>query len=184
MVTTHAGAGLLLALPVALLVPELAPVAGLAAFAGGAFPDLDMLVGQHRRTLHYPALGWVPAVPAGAAAIVAPGPVTVAVALFLLAAALHAVSDAFDGGLADRPWEQESERAVYYHVGDRWLPPRGWVRYDGAPEDFGLSAVLLVPGLFLYGDLVTSLSLGGLVVAAVYTAVRKRLPDVALEFIQ
>lgn len=184
MVTTHAGAGLVLALPVVLLVPELAPVAGVAAFAGGVFPDLDMVVGEHRRTLHYPALSWVAAIPAAGLAVAEPGPATVAVALFVLAAALHAVSDAFDGGLADRPWEGTAERAVYYHLGGRWLRPRRWVRYDGAPEDLLLSAVLLLPGLFYFGEAVTALSVGGLAVATAYTAVRKRLPDVALEFIQ
>lgn len=184
MVTTHAGVGLVLALPVVVFAPELAPIAGAAAFVGGAFPDLDMLVGRHRRTLHYPALAWVPTLPTVALALVAPGAVTVAAALFCLAAAVHAVSDAFDGGLAERPWEGTSDRGVYSHLGGRWIRPRGWVRYDGAPEDLALSALSLAPGLFLFGDAVAVLSAATLAVASVYTAVRRRLPDAALEFIQ
>lgn len=184
MSTTHAAAGLLLAIPVLVFAPHLAPLAALAAIAGGAFPDLDMFVGQHRKTLHYPAYGWFVALPATVVAVVWTRPTTVAVACFSLAAALHAVSDVFGAGLEPRPWEGTSNRAVYLHAGHRWLAPKRWVRYDGAPEDLLLTVVLSVPGLLFFGPTVRRVTLVGIVVAVVYTVVRKRLPDAILRYIE
>ncbi len=98
MATTHAAAGLLLAVPLTVVAPDLAPVAALAGVAGGVFPDLDLLVGVHRKSLHFPDYYWVGAVPALAAAVVVPGPAVVAVAYFFLSAAVHSVADAFGAG--------------------------------------------------------------------------------------
>lgn len=47
-------AGMVLALPVALVAPEFAGVALVAGPLGGMFPDLDACRG-HRRTFHDPA---------------------------------------------------------------------------------------------------------------------------------
>lgn len=182
MLTTHAATGLALAVPVAYLAPELAPAAALGAIAGGAFPDLDLLVGRHRRTLHFPVYYWPPAILVAAVAAVRPSPLAVAAALALLAAAAHSVVDLFGAGTELRPWERTSAEAVYLHVRGRWLAPRYWVRYDGAPEDLLLTAVLSVPGLVLYGPTVRRLTLGMIAVAAVYVLVRKRLPGVEERF--
>ncbi len=184
MSTTHAAAGLLLAIPLLVFAPHLAPLAALAAIAGGAFPDFDMFVGQHRKTLHYPAYGWVVAVAALVVAVVRTRPATIAIACFTLAAALHAVSDVFGAGLEPRPWEGTSNRAVYLHAGDRWLAPKRWVRYDGAPEDLAFTVALSIPGLLLFGPTVRWVTIVGIVVAVVYTVVRKRLPDAVLRFIE
>lgn len=51
MSPTHTAMGILLALPLVVAAPELAAVGALAGIAGGAFPDLDLLVGEHRKTL-------------------------------------------------------------------------------------------------------------------------------------
>ena len=177
MNTTHAAMGVALAAPLTVLAPELAPAAALAAIAGGVFPDLDLFGGQHRRTLHFPVYYAAAALAASAAAVARPSVETVALAFFLLSAALHSVTDALGGGLELRPWEPSDDRGVYLHPAKRWVRPRRWIRYDGAPEDLVLAGVLSLPGLLLFDGWVRRLTVAGLAVSVVYTAVRKRLPE-------
>jgi hypothetical protein len=178
MLPTHALAGMVLALPVVFVAPEFAPVALAAGFAGGVLPDLDMYVG-HRKTLHYPVYFSVFAVAALALALVVPTAVTVGVAVFLLGAALHSVTDAFGGGLELRPWEGTSDRAVYDHYRGQWIPPRRWVGYDGSPGDLLLSGLLAAPLLVTVDGPFRLAVFAGLAVAVVYTAVRRILPALA-----
>lgn len=178
MLPTHALAGMVLALPVAVLAPEFAVVAVSAGFLGGVLPDLDLYVG-HRKTLHYPAYFSVLSAPVVASAVLVPTAMTVAVAVFLIAAAVHCVADIFGGGLELRPWEATSERAVYDHHRGRWIIPRRWIRYDGSPEDLVLSMLLSVPLLVVLEAGLRWVVLGSLVVAVLYTGVRRFLPDVA-----
>jgi len=178
MVTTHALAGLALAAGVTVLAPELGTLPVLAAAAGGLAPDVD-LVGAHRRTLHFPVYGTLAAVPAVALALAAPGPLTAAVALFVVAAALHAASDVLGSGLELRPWEGTSDRAVYDHLRGRWLAPRRLVRYDGAPEDVLVGIALAVPSLLVFDGPVETLVVAALGVSVAYAVVRKSLPTVA-----
>ena len=177
MSTTHAAVGLLLAVPLAFVAPELAAVAALGALAGGIFPDVDLLVGVHRRTLHFPVLYWFPTGVTAAAAFVSRDPFAVAVAYFFLAAAVHSVSDWFGAGTEARPWERTSNEAVYVHVRRRWLRPRYLVRYDGAPEDLAVAGVASLPALFVFDGVVRRLTVALVLVSAVYVVVRKRLPD-------
>lgn len=178
MATTHALWGMVLALPVAAVSPELAPVAFVAGFVGGLAPDLDLYTG-HRRTLHYPVYASAAAVPALALALLVPSTWTVALAVGLAAAGLHAVADAFGGGLELRPWRGASERAVYSHYHDRWIRPRRWVRYDGAPEDLGLAALATVPLIAVADGTVTAVVLALVTVSVVYTLLRKPLAGLA-----
>ncbi len=174
MATTHALAGMALASVTVLVAPEHAPTAVVAAAVGGAAPDLD-LYGAHRRTLHFPTYYALAAVAALAVAVLAPTTLTVALAAFLAAAALHAATDALGGGLELRPWEATSERAVYDHYRGRWLRPRRLVRYDGAPEDLLLAGALAVPTLVhADGRLRTAVAVL-LVVSAGYALVRKQV---------
>lgn len=172
MATTHVLAGVVLAAAVSLPGADvgLAPV--VAAAFGGLFPDLDLYAG-HRRTLHYPVYFSAAAVAAAVAAVLVPSTVTLAVALFLAAAALHSVMDVAGGGLELKPWRGTSDRAVYDHHRGRWLAPRRWVRYDGAPEDLLLAAALALPALAVfdgYVDLGVTAVLG---VSTAYAALRK-----------
>ncbi|WP_425498627.1 metal-dependent hydrolase [Haloplanus salilacus] len=178
MATTHAAVGLCLALPLTVVAPDLAPVAALAGVAGGVFPDLDLLAGVHRRTLHFPDYYWVGTVPALVVAAVAPGPETVAVATFLCSAAVHSVSDVFGAGTEARPWERTSAEAVYLHSRSQWIAPRYWIRYDGAPEDYLVTVLCFSPGLVLFGPTVRRVTVAFLAVGALYTLVRKHLPRV------
>jgi hypothetical protein len=177
MSPTHTATGVVLAAPLVVVAPEFAVVGALAGIVGGVFPDLDLFVGEHRRTLHFPVYYWLVALPATVVAAVRPSTVTVALALFALSAAVHSVVDWFGAGPEPRPWADPSEQAVYLHPRGRWLAPKRWVRYDGAPEDLLLTGVLSVPGLFLFDDTVRTLTVAGLVVGVAYTVVRKRVPD-------
>ncbi|MDG5818428.1 metal-dependent hydrolase [Natronococcus sp. A-GB7] len=178
MAPTHAFAGLVLAAVLALVAPQFAFVLAVAAIAGGVFPDLDLYAG-HRRTLHFPVYYWLLAVPASVVAVLVPTDATIAVAIFLLAAALHSLMDVFGGGLELKPWRETSDRAVYSHYHGRWLAPRRWVRYDGAPTDLALAGVLAVPGLVVFDGTVRTAAIALLAVAVGYALVRKPLVVVA-----
>ncbi|MFC5970769.1 metal-dependent hydrolase [Halomarina salina] len=178
MATTHALAGIVVASVAALLVPDHATTALLAGAAGGLFPDLDAVVGTHRKTLHFPAYGWVVAVPAVGLAVLVTGPWSVALACFTTAAAFHALSDWAEGGVEWRGWERNTDRAVYCHLTGEWLTAKRWVRYDGAPEDLLCSAVLAGVALLVVSGLTRWLVVGLLAVGTVYTLVRRRVPGV------
>ncbi|MGM0718592.1 MAG: metal-dependent hydrolase [Halobacteriota archaeon] len=178
MLPTHALSGMVLALPVVLVAPELSGLALVAGLIGGILPDLDMYVG-HRKTLHYPvyySLGAAVAVPL---AVVVQSAVTLAVAVLLVAAAVHSVADAFGGGLELRPWEKTSNRAVYDHYNGRWVAPRRWIPYDGSPADFLLSLSLAVPLLSIVDGPLRWIVLATVAVAGLYAVFRRRLATVA-----
>ena len=175
MVVTHVAVALLLAVPVALVAPAFADAAAVGAFVGGALPDLDLLVGTHRRTLHFPVLGPLLAVPALGVAALAPTPLTVALAVGVTAAAVHSASDVLGAGEELRPWERTDTRAVYDHVSGRWWRARYVVPYDGSPRDLLVAAVAAVPTLLVYDGYVRW-GLGGLLVlGGVYALLRRRL---------
>jgi len=160
------------------VAPELATVGFVAGFLGGLFPDLDLYVG-HRKTLHYPVYYSGLGVVLTVAALVAPSVFTVGAALFVLGAALHSVSDMYGGGLELRPWEGNSDRAVYDHHRGRWIAPRSGVRYDGAAEDLMLSVGLSLPLLYLVDGPLQLIVGGTVLVAVVYTVLRRHLAELA-----
>lgn len=179
MATTHAAVGLLVAAPLVILAPELATVGAVAGLAGGLVPDLDLVVGTHRRTFHYPEGYPAAALVAVCLAAVAPGPVTVALAVGLTAAAAHVACDLVGGSTEPHPWEALTNRGVYAHRRGRWLAPRRWIRYDGAPADLLLTVGLGAAAAVWYGPPVDLLAAVGLVVGVVYAAVRRRLPQLS-----
>jgi hypothetical protein len=180
MLPTHALAGMAAALPFALAASELGGVSLLAGFLGGLLPDLDLYVG-HRKTLHYPVYYPVLAVPALVVVLLAPSPVTVAVAFLLIGAALHSAMDVLGGGLELYPWAATSDRAVYDHFRGRWLAPRRVIPYDGSVEDLALAGLLATALIVVAGtEPVGWLVAAALAVGVVYTAVRRRLPSVAV----
>ncbi|QSG02570.1 metal-dependent hydrolase [Natranaeroarchaeum sulfidigenes] len=178
MLTTHVLAGLALALPVVVFVPELAPAAVVAGGVGGAFPDFDMYFG-HRRTFHFPVYYTALAVPAVGVAVTVPQLLTITVAVGLAAAALHCLMDIFGGGLELRPWEGRSERAVYDHYHGRWIAPRRLIRYDGSPEDLLLAGGFAVPTVLLLDGPVVVLVAVLLGISFVYVVLRRWLADLA-----
>ncbi|MFP8891355.1 metal-dependent hydrolase [Natrialbaceae archaeon A-CW2] len=178
MLPTHALAGMALALPLLAVAPEYAPIAFVAGLLGGIFPDLDMYAG-HRKTLHYPVYYSVFAVVATGVALLIPTAGTVAISVFLLAAALHSVTDIFGSGLELRPWEGNSNKAVYSHYHGTWIAPRKVLSYDGSPADFALSVTLAVPLLYVLEGGLQWVVIGAVVVAGIYTALRRVLADLA-----
>ncbi|OAQ52204.1 hypothetical protein HTG_11325 [Natrinema mahii] len=174
MATTHVFTGLAIVAPVAYHVPEFGTALALGAILGGLAPDLD-LVFAHRRTFHFPVAGIAAAVPAVAVAAVAPASATLAVAAFAVTAWLHALSDSIGGGPEMDPWNERTDRAVYDHVRSRWLRPRRWIRYDGAPEDAVLGVALAVPALLVFEGWLRTAAAGGLAVSLLYALCRRRL---------
>ncbi|MFT4947827.1 MAG: hypothetical protein ACI8TL_002076 [Natronomonas sp.] len=174
MATTHALAGMALVSLTGLVAPEYLPAAVCAAAVGGIFPDLD-LFGTHRLTLHYPVLYSFGTVPLVALAVLAPSAGTVVLAAVVTSAALHSVMDAFGGGLELKPWQGTSDRAVYSHYHRRWVRPRRWIRYDGAPEDVLLAAVLAAPLLVIFTGRIQTAVAALLGLSLAYGFVRKPL---------
>lgn len=182
MATTHALVGVALAVLAGVVFPEsaagtsLLPVA--AAAVGGLFPDFDLYSG-HRQTLHFPVYFNVAAavalVVAAVTPVFAPGAAvaTASVALFLLAAGVHSAMDAVGGGLELKPWRGESERAVYSHYHARWIRPRRWVRYDGAPEDLLVVVGVAAPVVYTVDGAVETGILVAVGISAAYVVVRK-----------
>ena len=174
MATTPALTGLAVVAPLAYALPEFAAPLAVGAILGGIAPDLD-LVFAHRRTFHFPVAGVAVAVPAIGIAATAPSSLTIVVAAFAVTAWLHAASDAIGGGVEMDPWNDRTDRAVYDHVRGRWLRPRRWIRYDGAPEDAAVAVALAIPGLVVFDGWLTPVIAGGVVISLCYTLVRRRL---------
>jgi len=161
---------------VARVVPELAPAALAGAAVGSVLPDLDVYAG-HRRTLHYPVYYPIAAVPAGLLALAVPASLSVALALFLVAAALHCRMDELGGSLELRPWAERSDRGVYDHHSDEWRPPRRWISYDGSPGDLAATGLLAIPLLLTTDGPVRWLVIAALLVGIAYATLRKRVAD-------
>lgn len=175
MTSTHAVVGALVGAAVGAAVPEVAGAAVLVGFVGGALPDADLLA-THRRSTHFPVLGPVVAVFATAVAVAVGTPLAILAAVALVAAAVHCAMDVFGGGVEHRPWEATSDRGVYDHARGRWIRPRRWVRWAGAPEDLGLAVVAGVPVMAASGGSTRTLLGVVLVVSAAFVAIRRRLP--------
>lgn len=179
MLPTHALSGMALALIVAFVAPEYAGVALVGGFLGGIFPDLDMYIG-HRKSLHYPVYYSILTIPALAIAGLSPSLTTVFTAFFLVGAAVHSVTDIFGSGLELRPWEATSDRGVYDHFRNRWIAPQRWIQYDGSPDDLLISITLAGLLMVTLDGLLRQVVLVTLIVAVVYTAVRRLLPALAV----
>jgi len=175
MSPTHVGAGLVVATAVATFEPAVGAAAAVGAVVGGALPDVDLFVGEHRKSLHFPVLGWVPALVATAWALAAPSALAWGVAVGLVAFALHAASDVLGAGEELRPWERTNPYAVYCHACGRWLRARYVVRYDGAPEDVVATGVLVVPAALVFEGPVWWAAVGLVAVGALYAVLRKRV---------
>lgn len=176
MMPTHVLAGLVVSIPVALLAPEFTLAAVVGGAVGGVVPDVDLFVGTHRKTLHFPVLGIVPAVIAVGVALLAPSTVTVGVAVGLVATAIHAGSDVLGAGEELRPWERTNTDAVYCHLQRRWLQARYVIPYDGSPRDLMLTGLLAVPVVTTYDGVIRWATVTLVVGAGVYGIVRKRIP--------
>ena len=178
MLPTHAVVGLAVTAPLLVVAPDAATAAMAGALLGSVFPDLDLYSG-HRRSLHFPTGYTLFAVPAIAVAFLVQTSLTTALAAFAVGAALHCRMDRYGGGLELRPWEGNSERAVYDHVHGAWRRPKRWIRYDGAPEDTALLGVLGVPLAATLAPPFRWVVVAALVVGITYGLLRRRLASLA-----
>jgi len=179
MSTTHAAIGVCFAALTLPVAPEFAIPAAIGGIAGGFFPDFDVAVVAHRKTLHFPEHYWLAVLAAFPVAVAWPTDYTVGAAFFALAAAVHSVSDVFGGGLGARPWANDDPRGVYSHYRGEWIRPRRLIPYDGSPRDLFAAAVCSLPGLLLYDGFVRNASAAMLAVSAAYVAVRKPIGNFA-----
>jgi hypothetical protein len=139
MIFTHVLLGALIGAVYSLLASDYTTVAVFAGILGGGFPDLDMAL-THRKSFHYPIISSVIAVIAGVLVVLVPSVWTVFLFFFLLAAAVHSVTDILGGGKEMRPWLEMDERAVYNHITDEWVRPRRII-YDGSIPDLAISVI-------------------------------------------
>lgn len=175
MIFTHILVGLLVGAlaPYALSIPvSMALVAG--AFGGGA-PDLDLVL-THRRSLHFPILFTVFAVPITFGALLTGNSLMGIVSISLISASTHSLMDILGGGKEMRPWNHTDDRAVYDHVNGRWIRARRYV-HDGSVGDLALAgvvaaAVYVVSGR--QGQISAAILLG---FAVAYFAVRRRITE-------
>ena len=177
MTPNHTLAGLTLALTAFQWRPELAGVAAIAGFVGGTFPDVDSKLGQHRKTLHYPAYYGVLAVGSLVAAL-ALGPASVAstaavVGTYLFgAAALHCYADYFVA--VEKPDDESSgDGVLYLHPSDRWVGPMELIPYAGSPGDLFVGFALAVPPLLVYDGVAFGLTVVSLAGSVLYFARRQ-----------
>ena len=176
MLPTHVLVGMSLATPVALAVPGVAPAVIAGAVVGSIAPDLDV-VAHHRRTLHFPTGYAVAAIPATGVAVVSPTSTLVGIAAGVVAAAVHCRMDVYGGSHELRPWERNTDHAVYDHVRGDWQPAKRWIRYDGSGADLLVSLVAAIPPALLLSGSARTVVIGALVIALLYTAFRRRIPD-------
>jgi hypothetical protein len=178
MLPTHAVIGLAIAAPLLALSPDHATAVLVGALVGSVLPDLDLYAG-HRRSLHYPTVYALAAVPAVGGAALLGTPLAVALAAVLVGAALHCRMDRYGGGLELRPWEATSERAVYDHVQGEWRTPKRWIRYDGSTRDVSLLVLLGVPLAVVLDAPFRWIVVVALLVGVTYGLLRRRLAALA-----
>lgn len=178
MTSTHALVGACLGAGAAVTVPELSTTAVLVGFVGGALPDADLLA-THRRTTHFPLLAPLLALPVLVGSVAIGTPLAILVGVFALAVAVHSPMDAVGGGVEPEPWLARSDRGVYDHLRGRWIAPRRWVRYAGAPEDMVVASVLAIPAIALADGFTQALLLATLAVSLGFVSIRRRLADLS-----
>ncbi|ELZ96951.1 hypothetical protein C440_04218 [Haloferax mucosum ATCC BAA-1512] len=179
MAPTHVAMSLAFAAAVAVVAPAAAPLVVVAALVGGVFPDLDMVVGVHRKTLHQPELFAAGTLLFGALAVATRDPTAIAAATGSAAAALHCAADYAGGSSEPNPWEATTDRGIYVRTAGGWVAPRRLAAYDGSPGDLALAAALSIPGFVTLDSGARAVLLVSLVVGVGYTAVRKRVPQLS-----
>jgi hypothetical protein len=179
MAPTHVAVSLALAAVVAVVAPAAAPLVAVAALVGGVFPDVDMVVGVHRKTLHQVEMFVGGTVLFGIAAVLTGDLMATLAATGFAAASLHCGADYLGGSSEPHPWEAATDHGVYVRSAGGWVEPRRLASYDGSPGDLALAVVFTVPGLLAFDGDIRLLLVGSLVVAVGYTLLRKRIPQLS-----
>ena len=159
---------------IAVLSPELLPVAIIVGLLAGVVPDLDLLW-THRKTTHFPVYGAVGTFAVGLVAATTGSSLVLLLTVAVAAFSLHPLMDILCGGVEVRPWEATSEQAVYDHAHHRWLRPRRLVRYAGAPEELLLTAVVGFPLVAVTTEALQQSVVVIMLVSGLLISVRRRL---------
>lgn len=114
-------------------------------------------------------------------ALVVGGTAALLALVFALAVAVHTLTDVFGGGVEPEPepWLATSDCGVYNHVVGRWIAPRRWVRYAGAPEDLFLAVGAAVLPLASTAGPTRQLLVATLAVSAYFELFRRRLSTIS-----
>lgn len=177
MITTHIFAGSFLGLVVGERLGLVSLQLVLAGIVGSVVPDLDMLAGTHRRSLHFPVLGTVTGLVVLGLTASLPGAV---VGTMLCAVGLHAIMDWLGNGKELRPWERTDDRATYDHVRGRWWAAKRYVE-TGSTRDLALGVLLALPLTVWAEGLVRVAVIAGVGVSVLYGLglpyLADRIPD-------
>lgn len=181
MLPTHIIGALFLSIPIIAFYPDLIRVVFIGSVFGGVAPDLDLIIGQHRKSFHHPyifSLGLFTAI----SLLVAFPESTILVGFlaFMIGCVSHIVGDLMGSGLEHKPWDQTSTRCVYNHVRQEWIPPSYILGYDGSLRDMGVLLVLSGVVYIFYHQMmyIEQAVLVLLSIGMVYTIVRRTLPKV------
>lgn len=144
---------------------------------GSIFPDLDLFIGQHRKSLHYPAIGFLILV--WSISLILYSETAILVILFIFCFWIHALLDVIGGGLSRTPWDNANSPTVFNHYRKRWIKQddvKPALKYDGSPLDLTLSMILAI---FVYtmtqSTYITYILLIMLFIGLIYTVTRKYL---------
>jgi len=141
MFSTHILVGAVLGYGVSAIASAEVATLIIAGMIGGLIPELDFIVGKHRKTLHYPFSYFITALIPLTGFLMFQIEIFLLLATVLLAAGVHSFMDIFAGAEL-RSWNRNEwkETAVYNHIGQKWISPRRWA-YGGSKQDLLLSII-------------------------------------------
>lgn len=150
MFPTHVIKGLIICLPLFYYYPEFSTMIYISAIVGFTVADLDLFIGKHRKTLHYPFVSLILGIVSVPIFIIFTNTVTLFMLVLLWGVSIHSLFDVLGGGVEDEPWEATEDRVVYNHLQDSWMDARRIIPYDGSPRDFILYILLTITFVLLY----------------------------------
>lgn len=178
MLPTHILMGGSLGLSSMFFFPQHFLVAVLAGMVGGFLPDIDMFW-EHRKTCHRPFQFLLATLIFFPVVFLFPIFSTVAVFFLLASVTVHSWVEILSNGKTMRPYQNQDNRAVYDHLGERWFEPRRLV-VMGSPRDLVLT--LFFGSLLLYHVeklfyLVVGVVVWGVLYALLSRKVKEIIPD-------
>ncbi|MFB6213678.1 MAG: hypothetical protein ABEJ07_03910 [Candidatus Nanohaloarchaea archaeon] len=150
----------------------------LAGMLGGLIPELDFLIGHHRKTLHFPYSYFLLSIPVLILIPFFQAELLILLATVLVSAGVHSFMDIFAGAEL-RSWDESEweDTAVYDHIRDKWIQPQR-IAYGGSMRDFLLSTICFFSTIYLINDPKILLIATGLIVFSVaYTMGIKKASD-------
>lgn len=179
MLPTHIMTGLVVILPLFYVYPTYSNAIFFAGLVGFSLPDLDILIGSHRKTLHYPVLYLPVALVAIFLVINLVNIWTIITFTVSLGCFVHSFSDIIAGSLEDEPWEAEKDKVVYNHIRKEWFSAKRWIPYDGSRTDVIVMITSSLVFVALYPlemkKLFLTIMFGLLLIGIIYSVLRKTL---------